>query len=74
MSYTENLNRTANQIIGDVPTGYKFGWLPEHGLEQSPEVGSNLGSWDHKRDGSIRSGFKVSRALTISFNFSQIYI
>ena len=71
VSYTENLNRTANQIIGDVPTGYKFGWLPEHGLEQSPEVGSNLGSWDHKRDGSIRSGFKVSRALTISFNFSQ---
>ena len=71
VSYTENLNRTANQILGEVPTGYKFGWLPQHGLEQSTEIGSNLGSWDHKRDGSIRSGIKVSRALTISFNFSQ---
>ena len=70
-SYTETLNRSANQIIGDVPTGYKFGWLPYHDLDQSPEVGSNLGSWDHKRDASIRSGLKLSRAITISTNFSQ---
>ena len=71
ISYTETLNRSANQIIGDVPTGYKFGWIPEHGLEQSAEVGSNLGSWDHKRDGSLRSGLKLSRAITISTNFTQ---
>ena len=71
VSYSENLNRSANQILGDVPTGFKFGWLPEHGLEHSAEVGSNLGNWDHKRDGSIRTGFKLSRALTISTNFSQ---
>ena len=31
VSYTETLNRSANQIIGDVPMGYKFGWLPNHG-------------------------------------------
>ena len=71
VSYTENLNRSANQIIGEVPRGYKFGWLPDHGLEQSTEVGSNLGTWDHKRDGSIRSGIKLTRAVTISTNFSQ---
>ena len=71
VSYTETLNRSANQIIGDVPIGYKFGWLPDHGLDQSDEVGTNLGNWDHKRDGSIRSGIKVSRAMTINFNFSQ---
>ena len=71
VSYTETLNRSANQIIGEVPMGYKFGWLPNHGLEQSDEVGTNLGNWDHKRDGSIRSGIKVSRAITINFNFSQ---
>ena len=71
VSYTENLNRSANQIIGEVPLGYKFGWLPEHDLNQSSEVGTNLGSWDHKRDGSIRSGIKLSRAITISTNFSQ---
>jgi hypothetical protein len=71
VSYSENLNRSANQVLGEVPTGYKFGWLPEHGLEQSAEVGSNLGNWDHKRDGSIRTGFKISRSLTISTNFSQ---
>ena len=71
LSYTETLNRSANQIIGDVPTGYKFGWLPYHDLDQSSEVGSNLGSWDHKRDASIRSGLKLSRAITVSANFSQ---
>ena len=67
------MNRTANQIIGEVPTGYKFGWLPDHNLEQSNEVGSNLGSWDHKRDGSIRSGFKLTRTITISTNFTQSF-
>ena len=71
LSYTETLNRSANQIIGDVPMGYKFGWLPYHDLEQSSEVGSNLGSWDHKRDASIRSGIKLSRSITVSTNFSQ---
>ena len=54
-----------------MPIGYKFGWIPEHGLNQSEEVGSNLGSWDHKRDGSIRSGFKLTRSINISTNFSQ---
>ncbi len=73
LSYTETLNRTANQIIGTVPSGYKFGWLPDHNLEQSSEAGSNLGRWDHKRDGSIRSGLKLTRSLSISLNFSQNY-
>ena len=71
LSYTETLNRSANQVIGEVPAGYKFGWIPEHGLEQSEEVGTNTGSWDHKRDGSLRSGIKLSRLITINFNFSQ---
>ena len=71
LSYTETLNRSANQIIGEVPVGYKFGWLPDHGLQQSQEVGSNLGTWDHKRDGSIRSGIKLTRSINISTNFAQ---
>ena len=71
LSYTETLNRSANQVIGNVPSGYKFGWVPEHGLEQSSEVGSNFGSWDHKRDGSFRSGLKLSRLITVNLNFSQ---
>ena len=71
LSYTETLNRSSNQVIGEVPVGYKFGWMPDHNLEQSEEVGSNLGNWDHKRDGSIRTGLKLSRLVTINFNFSQ---
>ena len=71
LSYTETLNRSSNQVIGEVPAGYKFGWLPDHNLKQSEEVGSNLGSWDHKRDGSVRTGLKLSRLVTINFNFSQ---
>ena len=71
LSYTENLNRSANQVIGEVPLGYKFGWVPDHGLKQSIEAGSNLGAWDHKRDGSIRSGLKLTRSININTNFSQ---
>jgi len=71
LSYSETLNRSANKILGEVPTGYKFGWLPNHGLEQSSEVGTNLGNWDHKVDGSIRSGLKVTNNLTINMNFGQ---
>ena len=71
LSYTETLNRSANQIIGSVPIGYKFGWLPDHNLDQSSQVGSNLGSWDHKRDASIRTGVKLTRTITVSTNFTQ---
>ena len=51
--------------------GYKFGWVPEHGLRHSDEVGTNKGNWDHKRDGSIRSGLKLTRAISINLNYSQ---
>ena len=71
LSYTETLNRTGNQIIGAVPVGYKFGWVPEHGLKHSDEVGTNKGNWDHKRDGSIRSGLKLTRSISINLNYSQ---
>jgi len=71
IGYTETLNRSAKQVIGEVPTGYKFGWLPDHGLEHSIEAGSNLGNWDHKRDGTLRSGLKLTKAITINTSFSQ---
>jgi len=65
------LNRTGLGIQGNTPAGYKFGWLPEHGLSHSPDVGSNTGNWDHKRNLSIRSGLNLSRQLSISFNYSH---
>ena len=37
LSYTETLNRSSNQVIGEVPAGYKFGWMPDHNLEQSED-------------------------------------
>ena len=72
LSYTETLNRSANQILGEVPAGYKFGWLPHHDLEHdTATVGSNLGSWNHKQDASIRSGIKLSKSLMINLNYMQ---
>ena len=71
LNYTETLNKSANQVIGEIPLGYRFGWLPDHNLDQSSEVGTNIGNWDFKQDGSIRSGFKLSRVATINLNFSQ---
>lgn len=71
LRYSETLNRSANKIIGEVPMGYKFGWLPNHGLEHSEDVGTNFGNWDHKVDATIRSGLKVTNNLTINMNFGQ---
>jgi len=71
-TYTENLNRTSRGVQGDVPLGYRFGWLPEHGLPyDTVTVGSNVGTWDHKRDLSLRSGINFSRNISTSFIFTE---
>jgi len=69
--YTENLNKTGNGILGTVPTGYKFGWLPDHGLPNAENVGTNTGNRDHKRDITFRSGLKLTKKTTLSLNFSE---
>jgi len=71
VSYTENLNRTGRGVQGSVPMGYKFGWLPDHGLSYDNNIGSDLGTWDHKRDFSIRSGINLTRNISTSMNYSQ---
>jgi len=71
ISYNETLNRSANKVLGEVPTGYKFGWLPDHGLEHAENTGTNLGNWDHKINGTLRSGFKLTKKITINMNFGQ---
>ena len=70
-SYSENLTRTGRGVIGDVPLGYRFGWEPDHGLEYSEKIGSDIGAWNHKRDFSLRSGFNLTRSISTSFNYSQ---
>jgi hypothetical protein len=70
-SYTENLNRTGRGVIGDVPLGYRFGWEPDHGLDHSEKVGSDVGAWDHKRDFSLRSGLNLTKSISTSFNYAQ---
>jgi len=71
ISYTENLNRTGRGVQGTVPMGYKFGWLPEHGLEHAADVGSDQGAWDHKRDFSVRTGLNLTRNISTSLNYAQ---
>ena len=71
ISYTENVNKTGMGILGEVPLGYRFGWVREHGLEHTEQVGSNTGDWDHKRDFSVRSGLNLTRSLSMNFNYAQ---
>ena len=71
ISYTENVNKTGMGILGEVPLGYRFGWIREHGLEHTKQVGSNTGDWDHKRDFSVRSGLNLTRSLSMNFNYAQ---
>jgi cell surface protein SprA len=65
------VNKTGMGILGEVPLGYRFGWVREHGLEHTEQVGSNTGDWDHKRDFSVRSGLNLTRALSMNFNYAQ---
>lgn len=71
LSYTENLSRTGQGVQGTVPLGYKFGWFPEHGLAHSEKVGTSTGNWNHKRDLTVRSGLRLSKSITTSFNYGQ---
>ena len=64
MTYSSNLNRSGVGVQGDVPMGYKFGWLPDHGLQHSDNIGTNTGQWNYTRNLSIRSGLQ-------SFNKSK---
>ncbi|MFQ6612649.1 MAG: cell surface protein SprA [Fidelibacterota bacterium] len=70
-SYTENINRTGRGVLGTPPMGYRMGWLADHGLPYSDQVGTNTGSRDHKRDFSIRTGLNLSRQISLSMNFAQ---
>ncbi len=71
ISYTENVNKTGMGVMGEVPLGYRFGWIRDHGLDHSTQVGTNTGNWDHKRDFSVRSGLNLTRSMSISFNYAQ---
>jgi len=71
MTYSSNLNRTGAGVQGDVPTGYKFGWLPNHGLQHSESVGTNTGQWNLIRNLSLRSGFSISTNANVNLNYIQ---
>jgi len=71
INYNQGLTRTGDGVMGRVPNGYKFGWLPDHGLEYSVNVGTNTGTWDYSRDFSIRSGIKPMSRININFNYTQ---
>lgn len=70
-AFKETRNRRGNGVLGTVPTGYRYGWLEDHGLEYSPNIGSNIGNWDVKRDLSLRSGLKPISRVSISLNYTQ---
>lgn len=69
--YNSRLTRSGNGIQGTVPTGYKFGWLPDHGLPHTPEVGSNIGDWNHNQDISFNSGLKLTKLISTTLKYSQ---
>jgi len=82
INYNQTLGRTGRAVILDtlnpnfvepshIPLGYRFGWQPDHGLYHSDRVGSNTGSWDYRRDMTIRSGFKPLKNVTLSWSFNQ---
>ncbi|MFH1852078.1 MAG: hypothetical protein ABIA75_07000, partial [Candidatus Neomarinimicrobiota bacterium] len=69
--YSSNLNRSGIGVQGEVPAGYKFGWLPDHGLTHAADVGSNTGDWSHDQDIGLNSGFKLTKSITTTLGFSQ---
>ncbi len=69
--YSENLNRGSRGVLGSVPVGYKFGWLPSHGLKYSDEVGINTGIWQYQRSLAIRSGIALTPKTKLNMHFTQ---
>ncbi len=72
LTYTQTLSRTGNGVQGDVPIGYKFGWIPEHGLAHAEGIETNTGNWENAQDFSIRSGIRPINNLSLSFSFGQM--
>jgi cell surface protein SprA len=71
ITYTENLNRSGLGVQGTVPTGYKFGWLPDHGLKHSEKIGVNTGGWQFKRTMTVRSSISLIKTAKLNVNFTQ---
>lgn len=71
LRYSSNVTRRGNGVMGETPTGYKFGWLPDHGLEYDPGVGTNTGDWQHDQDISLSSGLKLTKNINTTFSFTQ---
>ncbi|MEE8341257.1 MAG: cell surface protein SprA, partial [Candidatus Neomarinimicrobiota bacterium] len=71
VTYSSNLNRTGIGVQGNVPTGYKFGWISDHGLPHSESVGTNTGHWNLVRNLSLRSGLTVFSNTNINLNYVQ---
>lgn len=82
ITYNQSLGRSARAVLtdslkpgfvdpGHVPLGYRFGWLPDHGMDHSDVVGSNTGNWDYRRNLTLRSGVKPVRNLSLTWNYNQ---
>ena len=71
LTYTESLTRTGIGVQGDVPIGYKFGWLPDHGLKHAETVGTNTGNWDNTLDFAVRSGLRPIKNINLSVSYAQ---
>jgi cell surface protein SprA len=71
ITYTENLNRAGLGVQGVVPTGYKFGWLPDHGLKHSEKIGVNTGDWQFKRTMAVRSSISLTKTAKLNVNYNQ---
>lgn len=80
--YSQTLGRSARAVLldtltpgysepGHVPIGYRFGWLPDHGMYHSDRVGTNTGAWDYRRDMTMRSGLKPINNLSVTWNYNQ---
>jgi len=69
--YSSKLNRAGLGVLGETPMGYKFGWLPVHGQEQSRDVGTNTGDWNYSQDISFGSGLKITKTISTTLNYSQ---
>ncbi len=70
-TFKQTRSQRGNGVLGTIPAGYRYGWLEDHGLAYSPNVGTNIGSWDLSRDLTLRSGIKPISRVTISLNYAQ---
>ena len=70
ITYTEGRSAKNYGITGDPQLDYLLGWTMDPGVDQSENLTSDRSAETYKKQISMRSGLKITRGITTTFNYN----